>query len=107
MRPKITKVCSVCGSEDVKLDAFAAFDVEKQQWELSATFDDAYCESCDGECTIVDKAVVYCNDTQEWGLESNFDNEHCDLCGGECVIPGRKGCITAPQPIMGKKEDHL
>lgn len=46
-------VCGTCGSEDVLSDAYAEWDVGKQEWVLSATFDKgAYCNNCDGECRI-------------------------------------------------------
>lgn len=41
-------VCSLCGSDDVRADAFAAWDVESQQWEVSETYDKGgCCEGCD------------------------------------------------------------
>ena len=46
-------VCSLCGSENIKADAYAVWDPETQQWELSETFDKgAYCQGCDGETRI-------------------------------------------------------
>jgi hypothetical protein len=45
-------VCAVCGSENVVADAWAEWDVEKQDWELRSTFDDKFCEDCEGECSV-------------------------------------------------------
>jgi hypothetical protein len=46
-------VCRHCGSENVKADAYAVWDVDAQQWEISETFDKgAFCEPCDGETRI-------------------------------------------------------
>jgi len=42
-------VCSECGSDDVKVDAFAEWDVERQKWVLSDVFDNEFCCDCDGE----------------------------------------------------------
>jgi hypothetical protein len=42
-------VCSHCGSENVLLDAWAAWNIETQSWELANVFDAAFCEDCDGE----------------------------------------------------------
>jgi hypothetical protein len=52
--PKKEKpVCSSCGSDNVKADAWAVWDVAAQQWTLSETFEKpAICENCDGECSI-------------------------------------------------------
>jgi len=49
---RLIMVCETCGSEDVRLDAWAAWDTENQRWELAQTFDYAHCENCEGECTI-------------------------------------------------------
>jgi hypothetical protein len=53
---QITMVCDTCGSDDVRLDAWAAWNVETPQWELAETFDLAHCAHCDGECSIVERA---------------------------------------------------
>ena len=44
-------VCSRCGSEDVRRDAYAVQDPETGAWELGPVFDQAYCEHC-GETTL-------------------------------------------------------
>lgn len=54
----IIKVCGTCGSENVKLDAWAEWDAENQMWSLGATFDHAICDDCDGECKIVDRPYM-------------------------------------------------
>ena len=60
MPKKIKKVCSTCGSENVLADAYAQWNVEKQDWELANVFDkNSYCGGkCDGECNIVDKEIT-------------------------------------------------
>ena len=55
-KPRPTMLCNTCGSEDVRIDAWAAWNVKLQQWELAETFDYAYCNNCDGECSIDEKA---------------------------------------------------
>ena len=52
-RKKKFFVCSTCGSDDVRLDAYAVWDVDEQQWVLSHTFGQAFCEACDGETSLV------------------------------------------------------
>lgn len=42
-------VCPDCGSTEVRLDAYAAWNTESQDWELSATFDSCTCEDCGEE----------------------------------------------------------
>ncbi len=51
-KAKIKIVCSRCGSDDVRRDAYAAWNVETQGWELSAVFDQGYCEACGGEASL-------------------------------------------------------
>jgi hypothetical protein len=41
-------VCSICGSENVRLDAWAVWDIQTQSWELSTVFDAGFCDDCDG-----------------------------------------------------------
>ena len=45
-------ICKTCNSDSVKLDAWAVWDLDSQQWDLETTFDMAFCEPCDGETTL-------------------------------------------------------
>lgn len=49
---QVVFVCNTCGSEDVVVDAWAAWDKEYQKWELANTFDASHCNSCDRERSI-------------------------------------------------------
>gem|GEM_PF-1825569 len=49
---RYTYACSRCGSENVRRDAWAAWDVEGQSWELTSVFDAGFCEDCEREETI-------------------------------------------------------
>lgn len=40
-------VCSACGSEDVTKDAWAEWDIEKQDWVLQNVYDDTFCQTCE------------------------------------------------------------
>jgi len=51
---RVAMVCSTCGSEDVTLDALAAWDVKNQRWKLAGTLDYAHCNTCGCECRIND-----------------------------------------------------
>lgn len=48
----VTHVCATCGSDRIKLDAWAAWAVETQSWELASTLQMAFCEDCDGETSL-------------------------------------------------------
>ncbi|MCZ4354901.1 MULTISPECIES: hypothetical protein [Roseobacteraceae] len=54
----ITVHCSTCGSQDVRADAYAAWNPELQTWELVAIFDSRDCEDCGGECSTVEKEIA-------------------------------------------------
>lgn len=54
---KTQHVCSHCGGENVKWDAWAEWDFEAQQMVLSQSFSQAYCDDCDGE-TSTDEVLV-------------------------------------------------
>ena len=45
-------VCAHCGSADVRADAYAAWNVDSQAWEITTTFDNHDCEDCGGECSL-------------------------------------------------------
>ena len=55
---KIKKVCKCCGSENVLFDAYARWDINKQELVLLSTTEDHYCEDCDGETTVIDKEII-------------------------------------------------
>jgi hypothetical protein len=46
---QIMPICGHCGSKQVLTDAWAVWSVERQDWEVKATFDNAWCEECNGE----------------------------------------------------------
>ena len=49
----IKMICATCGGDDVRADAYAAWNVDTQEWELITTFDKgSVCEDCGGECRI-------------------------------------------------------
>ena len=45
--PRLAVCCRTCGSEDVRLDAWAEWNISTQRWQLSQTFDAAYCNNCE------------------------------------------------------------
>lgn len=43
-------VCRTCGGQDVQVDAYAAWNVDEQKFDLLNTYDKgSHCEDCDGE----------------------------------------------------------
>lgn len=55
--PKVKMVCTTCGSDDVRRDAYAIWSVPEQKWELLTTFDNTDCENCGGECSLKTEPV--------------------------------------------------
>jgi hypothetical protein len=49
------KICKLCGSENVRKDAWASWDSTINEWILNDVFDYEHCEECEGETTIIDK----------------------------------------------------
>jgi len=49
--------CTWCGSQDVRRDAYAAWDVDEQEWVLAEVFDAVYCANCEGESKIAERYV--------------------------------------------------
>lgn len=53
MTGKLQMVCCTCGSSSVSADAYARWNPETQDWEVSSTFDKgAACDVCGGETRI-------------------------------------------------------
>ena len=48
----VQPVCDACGRTDVRIDAWAAWDLPAQRWELHSTYDaHAMCGDCGTDCT--------------------------------------------------------
>lgn len=54
----IVMVCSVCGSENVKRDAWAEWSVQEQSWVLCSTYDNTYCEDCEEEQSLEERELT-------------------------------------------------
>lgn len=53
----ITIHCATCGSDDVRRDASAAWNVETQEWEIVTVFDTADCETCCSETSLIEQGI--------------------------------------------------
>jgi hypothetical protein len=40
-------ICRSCGNDDVTCDAWASWNVIKQEWVLHSTYDDTFCQKCE------------------------------------------------------------
>ena len=57
-KPKIKIRCKYCGSEYVKRDADAMWNVDTQEWELVSVYDNATCEDCGGETSLIEEEIA-------------------------------------------------
>lgn len=54
MTKRIAYVCQQCGSNEVVADAWAYWDVDRQDWLLRNTADVAFCGQCEGETSFIE-----------------------------------------------------
>jgi hypothetical protein len=54
---RIKIVCDECGSDNVVRDAWAEWDVEKQEWVLRTVFDFGKCEDCEAEDCLEEEEI--------------------------------------------------
>lgn len=47
-------ICKRCGSDDVSRDAWAAWDIDNQEWTLRSVYDHAHCSRCGGETRLIE-----------------------------------------------------
>ena len=54
-QPKATlhPSCATCGSDTVKVDAWATWDADHGNWTLDALFDHALCTHCAAPTTLI------------------------------------------------------
>jgi hypothetical protein len=51
---RVRRICAHCKSENVKVDAWAAWDVDAQTWTAEQVFDAGHCDDCDGETSVIE-----------------------------------------------------
>ena len=57
--PPLQPVCNMCLGTGVLVDAWAAWDIENQRWELHSTYEPtAICTDCDTECSYSMKPIL-------------------------------------------------
>jgi DNA-directed RNA polymerase subunit RPC12/RpoP len=54
MGKHVSYVCAFCGSSAVLMDAWAEWNVERQDWVLHDAMTEAHCRNCDGETSLVE-----------------------------------------------------
>jgi hypothetical protein len=54
---KIKKVCEHCGSQAVRIEAYAQWDFDAQSWELLSRYEHSWCYDCDADTNIINREV--------------------------------------------------
>ena len=55
--PDVDITCANCGGNNVLKDAYASWNVELQQWELSTVFDHTVCDDCDSTSSPIETPI--------------------------------------------------
>ena len=50
-------ICDNCGGNQIGRDAWAAWDVDAQDWVLKSVFDYAHCDACDKEARLIEVSL--------------------------------------------------
>lgn len=114
-------ICDHCGTEDVKRDAWAAWNFDSQEWKLHSTYDNAYCERCGDEACLTEARILEGNEDLDVGKIYRFMIPVKNLAGvvaqwartdsgddTEAWIMGKvvsKGGLTAKIVYTGPTED--
>jgi hypothetical protein len=51
---RIAIICGTCGSDEVSRDAWADWDIDKQEWVLGSVFDYGHCHKCECESRLIE-----------------------------------------------------
>src|SRR5258708_3858899 len=97
-----TIVCSNCGSDDVRRDATASWNIETQAWALSAVHDQGYCQRGEGEPSLADRII----DPSGPSLpEIGQPEEHrlTGVDGLESKISTLPGCVSVSEARGGSR----
>lgn len=65
-------VCAMCGSTDVRADAYAEWDADAGQWVLHSTYDEKHCENCEICTSLIEVDEATQIEIQAFGMV-NFE----------------------------------
>lgn len=65
-------VCAMCGSTDVRADAYAEWDADAGQWVLHSTYDEKHCENCEISTSLIEVDEATQIEIQAFGMV-NFE----------------------------------
>jgi hypothetical protein len=69
-------VCGCCGSNQTRRDAWAEWDVAKQDWVLGNVFDDGACENCEDTSSLEEVELTEVYPVTDWQYEiANGDTQ--------------------------------
>lgn len=67
-------VCGCCGSNNVRRDAWAEWDIDTQSWVLGAVFDDGACENCEDTAKLDNVELTEEYPVEDWKYEIANDD---------------------------------
>jgi uncharacterized protein DUF3768 len=98
-------ICQLCGSDRVVRDAWAAWNNQTQNWELSSIFDRAFCQTCEAETNIEwrstplakSERIARLNDALRFGNTADGQimiTAGIQAFGPEFVLEARRAVVT-------------
>jgi len=103
MSEKIRKVCAKCGSDKVKIDAFAFWNTETQEWDSPVVFPTYFCDVCDGETTIKDVPLDRLRDWLEAMSVEGLDEMVHNQKGHEASVINNAGKEAQIEYLLGEE----
>jgi|GEM_PF-6030467 len=67
------QLCAVCGSTNVRADAFAEWDADQGIWALHSTYDETHCESCSMQSSLIEIDEATQLEIQAFGMVQDCD----------------------------------
>lgn len=102
---RIKKVCKKCGSDEVKVDAFAYWNEVTQDWDIVDIFPpDFYCDGCEGDAVAIrDEPIdgVWDKQMLEELPQESLDNKVHDLKGYEASTINNAGRDAQIEYLLG------
>lgn len=104
---RVRKVCVKCGSDGVKVDAFAFWNTATQQWDDTTLLDGCYCDSCDDDTTTRDEPIdgIWDEEMLKNLSQEMLDEKVHDLKGHEAFVINNAGKEAQIGYLLGGEDD--
>ena len=91
-RKLFTIHCDSCGGQNVRADASAEWNVDRQIWEMVTFYDNTDCDDCEAQCRTIMKPLVMSIETIQSAVNADLpvrwsnDGYHVIRSGNEYLI---------------------